>query len=885
MKKTLIFLVIVLVAVGGYFGYAYWKNSSKAVFFDFVPETAALVFSSEKSLAYNEISAKPIWSAFQKLSSVQRFEELLAQLDSASSEVSLSDVFDIGQIKLAIAPTSSSDLDALVIVPLSNNKQRDYLEKIIAFFQAEGMTLRERRYNGFTISELGQGGDVHFSMLQHKGFLVGSVTPFLVEDAVRAFNVPDNRFINTHRKSVNLSPLTNDEGNLYLNLDQVSALLNGFTDKRSELFTGEGFMDIRLDDKLVHLSGFTYPTNGILTSINTSAKSFDLLDIVPNSVAWLKHYSVQDMKDWRQGLLDGDPIIKESVEKLKSSFDLDMNFFFELIEGEIAVAELEMYGGTISNRLVFFNSSDITQSVRFLDQMARRSAKDSVFHEQVGEYAISKIYSRELSRSLLGGHSELGEELYFSRVNDQVILSSTIGDLKGTLGQIEADETWRKSLRMNELLETAGREANLVVLVNVPRYWNSFIQSLKPEWREVFYQNESGFKSLEFVSLQLNLVEDKFYTTLTALQPNVPKKAVRSKVGQEQTIPHPIISRPFVHKSHVDQSFEVLLQDSIFQLHHLDARFGLLWTRQLSGQLSSEIYGVDYYANGKKQYAFVEGDSLYIIDRNGFNVTGFPKSIDIAGEVNGLSMVDYDGSKNYRFILFNDSEIYLKGKNAEALDGWSPNSLESPQLATPRHIRAAGRDAFVIVQQRQIDLKTRRGTSYPGFPLKFPVNVSSNYFLRASGSFESSHLVFVSEDGQVYQVSLDGKISQTEQLYRPDTNTKFDLIPDVLDHTFLISQVSNSGLTLFDESGQTLFRKPYIKTDANIRFYRFGGDRAVILFHDSDGLVTLYNMEGEPITQSSIRSEGTPSLLNFENAGSYVIYVTENNAVRKITVQ
>ena len=855
---------------------------------DFVPAHSALVLESGQTLqAYDSVKNRTVWSAFSGISELGEWELKLEELDSIVPDKSIRAIFGDKGTLVALFPISVTTLDALFIIDLEAPERRNYLKEIGQHYKETGYRNKSRQYNGFTIEEYYKPseGDM-FSYVRHGHLLIASYTPFLVEDAIRTFNEPKELSFKTNFVNVlSLNPLVQDDGNLYLNMQEFGALLNLFPETRLRQVNGSGFLDVKLDQSAIKLSGFVFPETGLLTTFSSEPQSFNLLEIVPNNVSLLRHYSFEDAAEWRPKLKDLYPEIEQISTSLKNHYDIDSDFLFSQIGNEFAVAQMEVVGSEPSDRLLFFDVKDRSKTAQYLKQMTLRMSVESIFTDQMGAYQISKLDDPKFSRCLLGRQSELSKECYYMMYQNFVVMSNSIAQLKKLIQAIENDNTWRKSLKINQLIDLSSREANYSLIVNVPRYWNELMRSLKPEWATYFQSVESGIKSLEYAALQFNRVDDKFYTSAVAYQSQPPRQPAKMSTYDKVSLPFDIVTKPFIQRSHVNQSLEVLVQDSARQLYHLSSDLDILWTKPLKAPITSAIHGVDFYNNGKKQYAFISGGSVHILDRTGTVVEGFPVAVPAISEIQYFSIVDYDGSKNYRFMC-TDSEgnIFLINKSGAVLDRWNPKATNKKLVTEPKHIRVAGTDAFVTMSKDEIDLVTRRGISYSGFPVKFEENLVGNYFTEATGSFSTSTLTTLTVAGEIVRINFGGRIEFRDQLYKPEVSAIFELVPDVLENTFLITRSSRNLWEVLDASGNKLFEKAYVKNEnSSTQFYRFGGDNTLIIVSDkSEELSTIYDLSGRILTQSGLKSSNPLSVLHFENQGLYEFYLTEENSLRKV---
>ena len=101
-----------------------------------------------------------------------------------------------------------------------------------------------------------------------------------------------------------------------------------------------------------------------------------------------------------------------------------------------------------------------------------------------------------------------------------------------------------------------------------------------------------------------------------------------------------------------------------------------LWGVPLGKPICGTAHNVDFYANGKLQIIFGAGSQIYIIDRLGRYVTGFP--LDLKKEITiGPDIYDFSGARKYNIMVLHDDntiQMYnLKGETPKAWKGITAN--------------------------------------------------------------------------------------------------------------------------------------------------------------------------------------------------------------------
>lgn len=121
-----------------------------------------------------------------------------------------------------------------------------------------------------------------------------------------------------------------------------------------------------------------------------------------------------------------------------------------------------------------------------------------------------------------------------------------------------------------------------------------------------------------------------------------------------------------------------------------------LWGVPFDGKLCGTAQNVDYYANGKLQIIFGSGSKVYVIDRLGRFVTGFP--IDLGKEILvGPDVYDFNGTKAYNIMVLhkdNTIEMYnLKGRKPST---WKTITAPETIKGLPEPVKVGGSTFWVV---------------------------------------------------------------------------------------------------------------------------------------------------------------------------------------------
>ena len=175
----------------------------------------------------------------------------------------------------------------------------------------------------------------------------------------------------------------------------------------------------------------------------------------------------------------------------------------------------------------------------------------------------------------------------------------------------------------------------------------------------------------------------------------------------ETTIENEIILGPLMVKNHINNSNELIIQDSENILYLINNMGQIEWSKKINGKIIDEINQIDSYKNGKLQYVFTTEKSLYLLDRKGRNVGRFPLNFNDK-ITKPLSVFDYDNNKNYRLLITQNNELFMfdsKGKRVKGFNYTKKNKI----LTKPKHFRISNKDIIVFKTVDKLTILNRRG--------------------------------------------------------------------------------------------------------------------------------------------------------------------------------
>ena len=121
-----------------------------------------------------------------------------------------------------------------------------------------------------------------------------------------------------------------------------------------------------------------------------------------------------------------------------------------------------------------------------------------------------------------------------------------------------------------------------------------------------------------------------------------------------------------------------------------------VWGVPFKLPICGAVESIDYYNNGKYQFLFAAGSGLYLLDRLGRFVGGFP--VDLGKPVLlGPKAYDFTGAHGYTvMVLHKDNTLEMYNLHGRKPDGWK--GIEAPETvkALPELMETGGKKYWVV---------------------------------------------------------------------------------------------------------------------------------------------------------------------------------------------
>ncbi len=222
-----------------------------------------------------------------------------------------------------------------------------------------------------------------------------------------------------------------------------------------------------------------------------------------------------------------------------------------------------------------------------------------------------------------------------------------------------------------------------------------------------------------------------------------------------------VASGPFFLKNHNTGRLDIAVQDDRNQLYLFSDRGELFWKKELKGPIQGKISQVDLYKNGKWQMAFTTPDALSILDRNGKEVSPFPRKFP-GGNLGPLAVFDYEGNKNYRLVFGQGSKVHMLDGQGRNVRGFKFTDAGSAVLGAPQHMRIGTRDYLLFrLEDGRLRILNRVGDTR--------IRVTDRFDFSGNGIFlYRNTFAFTDTQGNLVTINTRGKVGRNKLNLNPD---------------------------------------------------------------------------------------------------------------------
>lgn len=878
MKKTPLLITAFCLSflTIGYFVYTALQSEKPRQAWDLVPKDAILVYEGD----YNQITNR------KSDSSLNSILYRIVKDSIPGSYLFRKELFGKASL-VSLHLTQREGFDFVTYLSLSKNLKDKFTKLLLARKEA-----KTRLFEDSEIIELPITKSKVISIVCIGEVVVISGTPFLVEDVIRKSLSEFKGFRESNLLLYSFARIESDNGNLYIDLKQLSDFQNLFLSKKSTSTTahylgGAMLVDLKVKDRSILMNGFALDSisskPSVLSMFNKQRPvSFDLKSILPLKSGLVAHYGISDYSEWAKSRNTFCEFHRKSL--LDSLHQLEQSYGFTQ----------EKLGKAIGDEIAQFTISDVDKSL-FAIEIGNKSILNSMLEninsgvnknanylETYSGYDIRKNNLPQLVYTLFWPLTEQKKFNYYSICDKYLVFSTELDELKSFLDDVESEAIWTKSTDWNKFLESTAQETNVSFFFSKDLF-QLLGNSLTKSWSS--YCDSVNFHDVSKGAIQFSRLDENYYFngTLTFHHGKKSEKIKPRNSDLILSLDYPVKSKLYQVNNHSNGFSEIILQDSENNLILLSSELKVLWKKKIENEIRGAITQIDFYKNRKLQYFFVTDNLLHVIDRLGNYVKGFPKKVNTA-VIEFSSVVDYDNSKNYRFVIGNSlGKLFMYNKEGEVLPGWQPNEGSKRLVLSFQHFKILGKDYLMAVDEKGVIYSfTRKGEAKSNFPAEIGLAKYNGSLLKVKSNDEFFYSL--SDDGKLIRFNVSGKVIEVTPLVKSSIDSRFAIATDITTNSSVISRVDREKIAVLDFGGTTLLEIANPGSEKTVlTYFDLTPKLKIYCFWDSQQeFAYVYDQNGKLISGRPFESSESPQIIQGKSDKNMVYSIYKNRLIQTL---
>lgn len=907
-RKFIIISATLLLAIGGLVYFFFSQSNStllKSTAIDAVPLHASSIIQFKNSDDFfDAITKNTFFSNILGDSTLERLRFLKSVFEEmAAPGKELADC----RITISSHHASAGGIDFLIIAELNKPKHWNDWQKTFSAILSSKNTLNERNFDNAAVYDLNfSEKQQNLSFTLQNNLLIVSMSPFLVEDAIRQLNSGKTVLNTAELNDATQGP--NQLASVYLNYKSLPnacyPLLNNASKEGLNFLKSAGpwsHFSLSVQNSALLLNGFTAtpedPAQYFSLLKGQKPVAIELPEIFPNrtaafvnlgisNYAEFKVHSKQYMQKHGQVASLNATLIYASK---KYSIDLEKNAS-EWVGNELALVLTENNGDTLANNQLAFIKTDYPEKAStLLEQIV---GVDSVQIKKIKfteRYKNQKIYFINLPGFLSTIGGSLFNQItrpYAVVIKNHLICANKVDELKKYIDDYFSLQTLEQNERFAQLKAYYAREGNLLAFACTERNLQLIRNSTLITVDNIFNNHPIDFKNLYGACFQISNNNNRFFTNLT-IKYNSDNKA-KTGLLWSLALDNPISMQPQVVINHNNQEKEIAVQDDKNILYLISNTGKVIWKRQLPEKIISSIYQVDFYKNDKLQMIFNSANHLYMYDRLGNPTSGYPIRLSSTAST-GLAVFDYDHDRNYRiFIPCDNKAIYGYQVTGKPLEGWGPKNTIGLVKQPVQYLRI-DKDYLVISNtEGTVFIFNRKGQTIKELKALEKVQFLNPFVADETSKPGETQFVTTNVNGTIQRYYLNGNVS-TRKLGDWTEKHFFDFInvADGADKEYIF--LDREQLAVYSKKDSALVYSYEFLNDITLRPQSIPVDSSkysvgvtvtatnqVFAFDDNGKILRGFPLKGStPFTISNFRNDSRHYLLVGSSDTYVYVYVLD----------
>jgi len=862
---------------------------------DAVPLNATFILETNNvSELIKSIKNNSAWKDIQTILLFKQVDEQLAFIDSLINKDL--NIFIDKNILISGHLQGKDKVQLLFLISLPRSADQKRINKKIESLLQNKAEITERKHDGTKIFDVKFNDEEQnaFSYSFSKGVLIFSKSTLLAENAVRQVKSNNSIAIDYNFKKISKTAGKNVVANYYINYETLSNLFKHLlskqtTKKTSKItnFANWASLDLKFNGTSVLLNGFSFAGANHSKFINIFAKQTPVkntvAEILPEETSFFTTYSFSDKYKFKENFVeylkshdleyDWSKRNKDFNNKYKIDIQKEL---FEILDNQITFAQADFSEYIIVKVNSQKNTKKILSSItEVYCTLNKLKVEDYYTKYKLEEELVFDVYKTPFDNVLDYAFENLHQKFehkYYFFYEDYLIFTDSYDNLKKIINTTVYKTNLQNTESYKNIEQQTEAKTNIFIYKDLSKNTGQNIQNFNTEMSDWYKENKTILSKFQEFIVQFSAQNELFYTNMI-LNYNPQAKVSNSAVWKIK-LDGKIITKPLFFTNHYSFKKEIFVQDIFKNIYLIDNNGKVLFKQELSENIIGSPTQIDYYNNSKHQILFNTENYIYIIDRNGKNVEGFPVKLE-SPATNQLSVFDYDNDNNYRFfVACKDQKIYLYQKDGKINEGWNKINTELEVTKPIQYFNYDSKDYIVFSDKANIYITDRRGNPRITTDKKYSISENSLFYFQKATNSQKAGFIITNFSGNIIKIHLDGKteLIKTEQMPENHFFDYADINGDgYKDYVF----VEKNHLKVFNQNLNPIYKHDFLNqiTKAPIILRFSAEDIKIGIVSSQEKKIYLINNDGNIHKGFPLKgnTEFSVGILNSQNKFNLIV--------------
>jgi hypothetical protein len=877
IKQKLLLLAFAILGIGGFIYYKQTSQTNSRIF-DFIPDnTLVLLETNEISTVKNSVIPR-----IPLLSNASSQYQILKSIGLSQKEIEL--LILKKTLYFALLPEGKDHLAFVNYLPLTAD-DTDFIEKLNILSQNNsGKRIIPHITQGYKVLEvIDEQAKSLFAYIIQDDFLIFSPSNLALEESILH---GENNWVKTLKLKSSVSKSETIFTKTHFNQNSVNSFLKGISVKNSVNFSSifpQSFEWLKPNGNSIEAIS-TLPNSSLFNEQKSS--TIKSLNMIPNACSYsliMSFSNKEEMMNQLEKSLEKDKKINLLREKVNSKFEVEFEKIYEKISDEVTLCSFDNSEQSLQNKVLIIKEKGLLKPLKAISSKVASESQEDVFSVQYGSFLITSLGIKEFPMLLFGEIYGGFEECYFTEYNDYVILSSNLQMMQDYLISISKGDVWGNSPKSKKILSHC-LPANLTLITENSKALRGLRQILNNKWAEKINTYENALSGIQAEILQLSAMEARL-VLLKNIEVNKSIQKTNNKWIKLGGINITNISKPLYLINPQNKNAQILVQSADYKLN-LFENGKRMWSYQLNNKLVGDIKSVNYTKGASQELIVITKSKIFILTRKekgfdvieskpfkGLNLENFNIFENESDKENNLTLVSGEGAS----FKLNKESLILTSNTTKKSTGQT--------LVPLPNIIINGTEYVVILEKNgKLFLQNAKGKIVPNFALNINGNFASPPFLE--GENKNVVIRMISEQGDLYKVSLEGKILEKRQLFRPNNEVKFSMAIDERNTDWVLMRTDGKEVIVLDKDEKELFVIKGLNYGKKVLgYYNLG--IAGKYFSVNNGFETyrFFNENGESVGQIPIESNFNPTLSYSDSYKKIIMNITKPSSIETWSVK